>query len=66
VLLSGEAESIGDREGKFWAKDANDKPLVSEARILEPSRTRSPALGRFSLTAKRPNRPDVSIQQEKV
>jgi acetate kinase len=31
VLLSGEAESIGDRQGKFWAKDANDKPLVSEA-----------------------------------
>jgi acetate kinase len=31
VLLSGEAESIGDRQGKFWAKDANDKPLVSES-----------------------------------
>jgi acetate kinase len=31
VLLSGEAESIGDCQGKFWAKDANDKPLVSES-----------------------------------
>jgi acetate kinase len=31
VLLTGEAESIGDRQGKFWAKDANDKPLVSES-----------------------------------
>ena len=31
VLLSGEAESIGDRQSKFWAKDANDKPLVSES-----------------------------------
>src|SRR5260370_33391687 len=30
VLLSGEAGSTGDRQGKFWAKDANDKPLVSE------------------------------------
>src|SRR6476661_5508444 len=31
VLLSGEAESIGDRQGKFWAKDANDKQLVTES-----------------------------------
>ena len=31
MLLSGEAESIGDRQSKFWAKDANDKPLVSES-----------------------------------
>jgi len=32
-LLSGEAESIGEGQGKgkFWAKDANDKPLVSES-----------------------------------
>src|SRR5260221_12426334 len=30
VLLSGEAEFIGDRQGTFWAKDANDQPLVSE------------------------------------
>jgi acetate kinase len=30
VLLSGEAESIGDRQGKFSVKDSNDKPLVSE------------------------------------
>jgi acetate kinase len=29
ALLSGEVESIGDPQGKFWAKDANDKPLVS-------------------------------------
>ena len=31
VLLSGEAESIGGHKGKFWAKDANGKLLVSEA-----------------------------------
>ena len=35
VLLSGEAESIGGHEGKFWAKDANGKPLVSEAANFE-------------------------------
>jgi acetate kinase len=31
VLLSGEVESIGDPQGKFWAKDANDELLVSES-----------------------------------
>ena len=31
ALLSGEVESIGDTQGKFWAKDANDKVLVSES-----------------------------------
>jgi len=31
ALLSGEVESIGGRQGKFWAKDGNDKPLVSES-----------------------------------
>ena len=31
ALLSGEVESIGDTQGKFWAKDANDKLLVSES-----------------------------------
>jgi acetate kinase len=31
VLLSGEAESIGNGQGKFRAKDANDKPVVDES-----------------------------------
>jgi acetate kinase len=31
VLFSGEAEAIGGSEGKFWAKDASGKTLVSEA-----------------------------------
>ena len=35
VLLSGEAESIGGREGKFWAKDANGNVLVSESANFE-------------------------------
>jgi acetate kinase len=30
MVLSGEAESIGERQGKFWAKDGNGKLLVSE------------------------------------
>lgn len=31
MVLSGEAESIGERQGRFWAKDGNGKPLVSES-----------------------------------
>jgi acetate kinase len=31
ALLSGEVEAIGGHQGKFWAKDASDKPLVSES-----------------------------------
>lgn len=31
MILSGEAESIGERQGRFWAKDGNGKPLVSES-----------------------------------
>lgn len=31
ALLSGEVESIGGLEGKFWAKDANNKPLIFES-----------------------------------
>ena len=31
MLFSGEAESIGGREDKFWAKDGNGKLLVSES-----------------------------------
>ena len=31
VLLSGEAESIGDEEGKFYALDSHQNKLVSEA-----------------------------------
>ena len=30
ALLSGEAESIGDKSGKFYAEDANGKLLLSE------------------------------------
>jgi acetate kinase len=31
TILSGEIEAIGSLDGKFWAKDRNDKPLVSES-----------------------------------
>jgi acetate kinase len=35
VLLSGEAASIGGRDGKFWAKDESGKVLVSESAKFE-------------------------------
>jgi acetate kinase len=31
VLISGEVESVGGRQGMFWAKDGNDNRLVSES-----------------------------------
>jgi acetate kinase len=46
VLLSGEAESIGDRQGKFRAKDANDKSLVSEVANF---RTQQDAVARIGM-----------------
>ena len=56
LFLSGEAESIGDRQGKFWAKDANDKPLVSESANFGTQQHAIARIVRFLQTAKRPNR----------
>jgi acetate kinase len=47
VLLSGEAESIGNGQGKFWAKDANDKPLVSESANFETQQDAVARIGTF-------------------
>ena len=47
VLLSGEAESIGGGEGKFWVKDANDKPLVSEPANFETQQDAVARIGTF-------------------
>jgi acetate kinase len=46
VLLSGEAESIGDRQGKFWAK-ANDKQLVFESANFRTQRDAVARIGTF-------------------
>jgi acetate kinase len=46
VLLSGEAESIGDRQGKFWAKDASGTQLLSESAIF---RTQQDAVARIGM-----------------
>ena len=47
VLLSGEAESIGGGQGKFWVKDANDKALVSESANFETQRDALARIGTF-------------------
>ena len=47
ILLSGEAESIGGREGKFWAKDGNDNPLASESADFGTHRDAVTRIGRF-------------------
>jgi acetate kinase len=44
MVLSGEAESIGERQGKFWAKGGNGKLLVSEPMNFE---TQQDALARI-------------------
>lgn len=46
TILSGEVESIGGLDGKFWAKDGNDKPLVSESANFK---TQKDAVARISM-----------------
>lgn len=45
MILSGAAESIGERQGKFLAKDGDDRTLVSESATFQ---TQSDALARIS------------------
>jgi acetate kinase len=47
AILSGEVESIGGLDGKFWAKDGNDKPLVSEAANFKTQQDAVARVGTF-------------------
>jgi acetate kinase len=47
VLLSGEAESIGGRDNKFWAKDGSGNVLVSESANFETHRHAVARVGKF-------------------
>jgi acetate kinase len=47
MLLSGEVESTGGPEGKFWVKDENGKVLVSESANFETQRDAVARIGRF-------------------
>jgi acetate kinase len=46
-LFSGEAESIGAREDKFWVKDGSGKVLASESANFETHRDAVARVGKF-------------------
>jgi acetate kinase len=52
VLFSGEVESIGGREDKFWAKDGNGRVLVSESANFETHRHAIARVGVFLASRK--------------
>src|SRR5260370_37755336 len=47
MACAGEAESIGGREGKFWARDRNDNLLASESADFGTHRDAVTRIGRF-------------------
>ena len=54
VLLSGEAESIGDKEGKFVARDSRNKVLLSETASIPGQREAIVRIGRLLADSKMP------------
>ena len=53
-LLSGEAESIGDKSGKFHAKDSHGSVLLSETGPIPSQREAIIRIGRLLVDAKMP------------
>ena len=53
-LLSGEAESIGDKSGKFQAKDSHGKALLSESGAIPSQREAIIRIGRLLGDSKMP------------
>jgi acetate kinase len=47
VVLSGEAEAIGDHSGRFWANDADGNSLVSESANFQTQRDAAARVRRF-------------------
>jgi acetate kinase len=47
AILSGEIESIGGLDGKFWAKDGTDKPLISESANFKTQQDAVARIGKF-------------------
>jgi len=46
-ILSGEAESIGERQGKFWAKDGTGKLIASESTTFGTQQDALARIGSF-------------------
>ena len=53
-LLSGEAESIGDKSGKFHAEDSHGNALLSESGAIPSQREAIVRIGRLLVDAKMP------------
>jgi acetate kinase len=54
TLVSGEAESIGDKSGKFHAKDSREKVLLSETGPIPSQREAIIRIGRLLVESKLP------------
>ena len=54
MLLSGEAESIGDEKGKFYAQDSGENALLSEAVSIPSQREAIIRIGRLLADSKMP------------
>src|ERR1700730_13953381 len=54
MLLSGEAESIGDQKGKFYAQDSRENTLLSETVSVPSQREAIIRIGRFLADSKMP------------
>jgi len=54
VLLSGAAESIGNKEGKFFAQDSRNNVLLSEAISIPSQREAITRIGRLLTESKMP------------
>ena len=54
VLLSGEAESIGDKEGKFIARDSHNEVLLSETASVPDQREAIVRIARLLADSKMP------------
>ena len=52
MLLSGEAESIGDKEGKFHAQDSRENALLSETVSIPSQRKAIIRIGRLAGTGR--------------
>ena len=53
-LLSGEAESIGDKSGKFHAEDSHGNALLSESGTIPSQREAIIRIGRLLVDSKMP------------
>src|SRR5205823_5527634 len=54
VLLSGAAESVGDKEGKFFAQDSRNHVLLSETTPIPSQQEAIVRIGRLMAEAKMP------------